>query len=292
MRGLIADILPFSVSDGPGIRTSVFFKGCPLRCAWCHNPEDQLPGRQVMVRFSACLRCGACSVCPGGARGSAGEYDMTRCTGCGTCVSLCPAGACRMHGQYMDAEEVASRVLRDRPFFRARGGVTLTGGEPLSQAAFARDVAQRLHAEGVHVLVETCGFVPWEAFQAVLPFADGFLYDWKITDPQEHRRRTGQDNRLILNNLRRLDREGADIVLRCPVIPGVNDTQAHFRGIGQLTEELPRIRHVDILPYHPLGNDKRGQLGLEKDGFHAPDAADVLSWKEQLQRLCRVPVST
>ena len=129
MRGIVTDIIPFSVNDGPGIRTSVFLKGCPLHCRWCHNPEAQKPGPQGMVNESRCVHCGACAVCPAGARGAHGELDSARCTGCGTCVSVCPAEACRISGKEMTPEEVVARILPDRPFFRERGGVTLSGGE-------------------------------------------------------------------------------------------------------------------------------------------------------------------
>ena len=290
MRGTVTDIIPFSVNDGPGIRTSVFLKGCPLHCRWCHNPEAQKPGPQVMVNESRCVHCGACAVCPAGARGAHGELDSARCTGCGTCVSVCPAEACRISGKEMTPEEVLARILPDRPFFRSRGGVTLSGGEPMEQPAFAAALAILLHRENIHVAVETCGYAAPEAYEAILPYTGLFLFDWKVTDPEEHRKWTGQDNRLIRENLEMLYREGAEIILRCPVIPGVNDTPEHFRGIAALTEAFPRIRQVDLLPYHALGNNKRRQLGLPEDGFKAPDEETAARWQKELQAACRVPV--
>jgi len=290
MHGVVSDILPFSVNDGPGIRTSVFFKGCPLRCLWCHNPEMQHPLPQAMVLDLCCVRCGACAACPAGARGPRGEMDSARCTGCGLCVSVCPAEACRLVGTLMKPEEVLSRILPDRPLFRCRGGVTLTGGEPMAQPGFALALASLLRREEVSVAMETSGYAPPEAFREILPYISLFLFDWKITDPALHRSWTGRDNRLILENLKMLHGLGAEIILRCPVIPGVNDTRPHFRGIASLTEDLPRIRRVDLLPYHALGNNKRSQLGLPADGFRVPDEETVRRWQEELQALCRIPV--
>ena len=290
MRGIITDIIPFCVNDGPGIRTGVFFKGCPLRCRWCHNPEMQRPGPQAMVMSSRCTGCGACAACPAGARGVHGEIDPSRCTGCGLCVSVCPSEACRLSGAEMTPEEVLGRILPDRPFFRGRGGVTLTGGEPMEQPAFALALAGLLRRENIGIVMETCGCASPESFRDILPYISLFLFDWKITDPELHRRWTGKDNRLILENLRMLHENGAEIVLRCPVIPGVNDTPAHFRGIAELTRELPRIRRVDLLPYHALGNNKREQLGLPADGFHVPGEETVKRWHKELGTLCSVPV--
>ena len=290
MQGIVTDIIPFSVNDGPGIRTSVFFKGCPLRCRWCHNPETQRHEPQVMVLDSRCVHCGVCSACPSGARGPHGELDSSRCTGCGLCVSACPAEACRISGKEMTVEAVLARILPDRPFFRSRGGVTLTGGEPMEQPAFVAELAEMLYGQGIHTAVETCGYASGDAFREILPYAGLFLYDWKITDPEQHREWTGRDNRLIRENLELLCREGAEVILRCPVIPGVNDTPEHFRGIAELTEKLPGIRQVDLLPYHALGNNKRCQLGLPKDGFEPPDEETAARWQKELGELCRVPV--
>ena len=290
MQGVITDIIPFSVNDGPGIRTSVFFKGCPLRCRWCHNPETQSPQPQAMVLQNRCIHCGACSLCPHGARGAHGEYESARCVGCGLCVSLCPAEACRVSGMVLTPEEIVARILPDKPFFRQRGGVTLTGGEPLFQPEFACSLASLLRQHGIGVALETCGCAPWEHLAAMLPFVSRFLFDWKLTDPEKHRQWTGADNLLIRENLKKLHASGADIVLRCPIIPGVNDTPEHFHGIARLTKELPRLRQVDLLPYHALGNDKRSQLGLPRDGFEIPKEETVERWHTDLEALCGVPV--
>ena len=290
MRGVITDIIPFSVNDGPGIRTSVFFKGCPLRCKWCHNPETQDAQPKIMVLPSRCVHCGACAVCPENARGAQGEYDSSRCRGCGLCVSVCKKEACRICGTPMTPEEVLRKILPDKPFFRQRGGATLTGGEPLFQPGFARAIAALLRQNGIDVALETSGCASWDALNEMLPFVSRFLYDWKITDPEKHRAWTGADNALIRGNLQKLHDSGARIVLRCPIIPGVNDTREHFRGIAQLTRELPRILKVDILPYHALGNDKRAQLGLPRDGFSVPDEETARHWHAELKSMCAVPV--
>ena len=190
----------------------------------------------------------------------------------------------------MTPEDVLAKVLPDKPFFRERGGVTLSGGEPMYQPRFARALAVLLRENGISVMMETCGYAPWDQFAAILPFVSLFLFDWKITAPDQHRLWTGVDNRLILDNLRRLHDSGADITLRCPVIPGVNDTPEHFSGIASLTKALPRIRQVDLLPYHALGNDKRAQLGLPRDGFSPPSGETAQRWRDELAALCGVPV--
>ena len=290
MNGIVSDIISMSVNDGPGLRTSVYLKGCPLRCAWCHNPEMQSPLPQALVLPSRCTHCGSCAVCPSDARGSRGEYQVSRCTGCGRCVSLCPAEACRISGISMTAEEVLSRVLPDKPFFRERGGVTLSGGEPLMQPEFVLELASLFSRHGIDLVLETSGYAPWTALEPLLPFVSCFLYDWKLTDPALHRRWTGVENGLIRENLGRLEARGAAVILRCPIIPGVNDTPSHFDGIAALLRSFPAIRQVDLLPYHALGNDKRRQMELPRDGFSVPDETAVRRWREQLAERCPVPV--
>ncbi|MBQ7183335.1 MAG: glycyl-radical enzyme activating protein [Clostridia bacterium] len=290
MNGIVSDIISMSVNDGPGIRTSVFLKGCPLKCAWCHNPEMQSPLPQALVLPTRCRRCGACFACPSGARGKDGQYLSARCVGCGQCVTLCPYHACRVSGQVMSAEEVLQKVLPDRPFFRGRGGVTISGGEPLTQAGFTLEIARLMKENGIGVVIETSGCAPFKSIEKLLPCTDRFLYDWKVTDPKEHLKWTGRDNRLIRENLVKLCESGARVVLRCPLIPGVNDTDTHFEGIAALTRELPALLQVDLLPYHALGNDKRRQLSLPPDGFTVPDGSAVRMWHEKLKKLCAVPV--
>lgn len=203
---------------------------------------------------------------------------------------VCPTGASRLCGVERTVEEVINAVLPDKPFFRKHGGVTLSGGEPMAQPEFTLALAQGLQAQGIQVLVETCGYAPWTDFAALLPYVDGFLFDWKETDAEMHRAFTGVDNRLIRENLAQLHASGKDIVLRCPIIPGYNDRPDHFAGIGRLTQDFPHIRQVDLLPYHALGNGKRRQLGQKTESILPPSEETIQEWQRSLQRLCRVPV--
>lgn len=198
---------------------------------------------------------------------------------------VCPTGASRLCGVERMVEEVLNAVLPDKPFFRKHGGVTLSGGEPMAQPEFTLVLAQ-----GIQVLVETCGYAPWTDFAALRPYVDGFLFDWKETDAEMHRAFTGVDNRLIRENLAQLHASGTDIVPRCPIIPGYNDRPDHFVGIGRLTQDFPHIRQVDLLPYHALGNGKRRQLGQKTESILPPGEETIQEWQRSLQSLCRVPV--
>jgi len=252
--GLILNIQRYSVHDGPGIRTTVFLKGCPLRCTWCHNPESQAPEAEMAVAESRCIRCGACrKVCPNdGAASSSG-----RCTRCGACVEACPTGAREMLGREMTVGEVIAEVLKDRIFFDdSGGGVTFSGGEPLAQLGFLGEALSACRREGLHTAVDTCGYCVREDLLAVAPLTDLFLYDLKIIDDERHREHTGESNAMILDNLRELGQVHENIWLRIPVVPGVNDDAPQLEAAARLAASLPGVRRVNLLPYHSLGTRK------------------------------------
>lgn len=293
MTGIVSDIISFSLNDGPGIRTTIFFKGCMMRCQWCHNPETHSMSPQTLYSAHLCVHCGRCAaICPHKLRNIDGTWrrDEEACTGCGACATECPADANQVNGRAMTAEEVCRLALRDRPFFRQRGGVTFSGGEPLMQPQFLRECAEKLHGEGVSCALETSLYAPWQALESILPFVDLFLCDWKAASPETHRKYTGVDNALIAENLCRLDAAGAKIVLRCPMIPGVNDTRDDFEAIAGLTRTLSHIIKVDILPYHDIGNDKRVKLGLSPQRFTVPDEKTRQMWLKALGAMCARPV--
>ena len=258
--GIIFDIQRFSVHDGPGIRTLVFFKGCPLACLWCSNPESQRFEPDLLFDASKCVACGGCvEACTGGAvwkTDETVEYDRGRCVACGACAAACPAEARTVAGRRVTAAEVVAEVMKDAPFFaNSGGGVTLGGGEPLAQPEFARQILARSRRHGIHTAIETCGHVPWPTLEAVLPLTDLFLYDLKHLDAGAHRTQTGGDVALILSNLERLVGLGATVIARVPVVPGFNDTPENIRAIAEHVARLG-IRELHLLPYHRLGQNK------------------------------------
>jgi len=263
--GFIFDIQRFSVHDGPGIRTLVFFKGCPLACLWCSNPESQQFVPEILFDATKCVACRGCvETCPRGAvrrSGAAVAYDRTRCAVCGRCADACPAEARTVAGRRVTAEEIVAEVLKDAPFFATSGGgVTLGGGEPLAQADCACAVLRQSRLQGIHTAIETCGHVPWSAFETILPFTDLFLYDVKNLDAGVHRAQTGGDVALVLSNLERLAVSGATVIVRVPVVPGFNDAREDIRAIADHVARL-RIRELHLLPHHRLGNSKYRLLG-------------------------------
>ena len=266
MKGRVFNVQRFCLQDGPGIRTTVFMKGCPLRCAWCHNPESQSRQAEILYDASKCLACGACAAaCPRGlhiVEDERHEYLRTGCDGCGACASACPAEALELCGREADSGDVLDTVTRDVDFYAASGGgMTLSGGEPMAQPEFALALARGAKDMGIHVCLETCGYCSREDFQKIMPHVDLFLFDFKLADGEAHRRYTGADNALILENLNYLNDAGAGIILRCPVIPGVNLTDAHFDAIAEAAKRHPRILGIDLEPYHPLGIEKARRLG-------------------------------
>lgn len=291
VEGTIFDIQRFSIHDGPGIRTTVFFKGCPLRCLWCHNPEGMTAQPALLFAPDRCIGCGACfGICAHHAHAMRDEIhclDRAKCRVCGRCAAECYAGALTLAGSTKTVGAVLEEVLRDRAFYETSGGgITLSGGEPTLQPDFCEALLRLSKAERLHTAMETCGWADWTRFERLAPLTDLFLFDYKETDPERHRAFTGVDNRLILDNLRRLHAAGKTIQLRCPVIPGCNDRPDHFEGIARLWKDLPGLAGVTLMPYHRLGEGKRDRLGkADNDRLQAapPESETVESWKRFLR---------
>lgn len=266
MTARISDIKRFAVHDGDGIRTTVFLKGCSLRCVWCHNPEGIDFRPQVAYYENKCIGCGECAeICTHGGHLFTADghlYDRETCIRCGECVPKCLGAALTWYGREVSVEELLPLLLEDREFYEtSSGGVTLSGGECLMQADFCRELLIRLKEEGIHTAVDTCGFVPRESFDKVLPYTDVFLYDIKAYDEDVHIRCTGQSNRLILENLQYIDSLGKAIEIRIPYVPGYNDDQ--MEKIAGFVKTLGSIHKVKVLAYHNYAGSKYAALGME-----------------------------
>lgn len=290
MTGSIFDIQRFCVHDGPGIRTTVFLKGCPMGCVWCHNPEGVRPGPHLSFSPEKCIGCGACfRLCPRGAHtDDKGRHviDREKCAVCGSCTAECYAGALEIIGREATLDEVIAEVAADWPFYETSGGgMTLSGGEPLYQLDFAVVLLARARKQGIHCCVETCGHVPYEAFERVMPEVDLFLYDVKEMDDARHRAATGVSNELILSNLRRLHDAGARVRVRVPLVGGYNDTDDNLDAFIELVASLPRIEGVEVLPYHGLGLSKAQRMDIAvgvEPAAHAPGKETLARWTTRL----------
>ncbi len=278
--GLIFNIQRFSLQDGPGIRTTVFFKGCPLRCSWCHNPESQVNKPELQVFADLCLHCGRCAaVCPSGAcrlHPEGPAVDRQLCLNCGRCATECPSGALRLCGQYRTAESIIAEIVRDEPFYRrSDGGLTLSGGEPLLQLDFALELLKAAKERGLHTAVDTSGYAVWPRLAALIPQTDLWLYDLKTMHEARHEAAAGVSNRLILENLRRLGQQAVSIHVRIPLIAGFNDTPEEMRQMAGFLRPLPAVRLVEFSPYHELADAKYQSLSRPKPDFQRP-ADDLL----------------
>ncbi len=270
---LVFNIQKYSIHDGDGIRTTIFFKGCPLRCQWCHNPESQRFEKELILHRHKCTACGMCvKKCPNGANEIADGklvFHRDRCTACGRCIDWCMTETREIAGKEYTVDELLKEAKKDLPFYeQSGGGVTLSGGEVMAvhDMDFVAELCRRLKREGISVFIDTSGFAPYEHFERVLPYVDAFLYDIKSIDPDEHRADVGVDNTLILANLIRLARDGAKLYLRLPIVEGKNDETEH---IVQLMDFL-RENHIEpfrinLLPYHDIGKGKYAGLDRPYD---------------------------
>lgn len=298
--GLVYEIQPFCTHDGPGIRTTVFLKGCPLSCAWCHNPEGRSPHQQLFYNSSLCISCGRCvKHCPSASHLiEEGMHCLSRenCEMCLQCAEVCPTGAMEVCGRRMSVDDVIERVLKDRVFFEASGGgLTLSGGEPSYQFDFSKALLSSAKAAGVHTCIETCGYASEDVFRELLPHVDLFLWDIKDTDHERHLTNTGVEPSPIHANLRALDSLGAKTILRCIIIKNSNLTNTHIDGIASIYRGLKNCQGVELLPYNDLAGGKASRLGItipSSNGFSHPSSEEIAEAESRLNnsidsQICR-----
>ena len=274
MKATIFDIERNSYVDGPGIRTTVFFKGCNLRCAWCHNPESQSPKPQMMFYKNKCTVCGKCKEkCPNA---------LETCSLCGRCTLYCPHDARDICGKEYTVDEVLKEVVKDKSFYETSGGgVTFSGGECMLQIEFLTKILKACKQNGIHTAVDTAGHVPYERFEQILPYTDLFLYDVKCFDSDKHRQYTGVENQLILKNLKSLLAKSTPVWIRIPIIPTVNDTEEELQRIKEYLSSCGAPEKVELLPYHAMGEHKYAAIGKISPKFIAP-TKEKLKYLESL----------
>lgn len=285
---MIFAIKRFETHDGDGIRTTVFFKGCPLRCVWCHNPESFTAAREISYSSELCKGCGECAkICEANLFDGGGHiFVRENCNFCGECLSVCPARAFEIYGDSRTPLEIAEEVLLDEMFFKGSGGgVTFSGGEPLLQVDFCVELAKILKTRGINIAIDTCGYVPRGSIDKILPYADTFLYDIKAMDPEVHKRCTGKTNELILENLKYIDRCGKAIEIRIPYIPRWNSGE--IEKIAEFLSGLKNVKGIRVLPYHKYAEAKYLSLGTEDlSPMDLPTKAEIESAKKAIRKIC------
>jgi pyruvate formate lyase activating enzyme len=291
-RGLVFDIQSYAIHDGPGVRTLVFLKGCPLECWWCHNPEGRSPKPEPMYSGTLCThRYGCVSICPVGAiaahHGQGIGIDRGECTGCDLCTGACPTGALKLVGRWMDVKSLADEIGRYHQLYNnPDAGVTFSGGEPLFQPKFLAEVLKACKEQYIHTAIETSGYTSPRILESILPYVNMFLFDLKVFDEEDSRTYTGVSSRRIKENLKFLVAEGEEIVLRFPIVPGITDTEANVKHWAQFLSDLKGPKQIDLLPYHDVG-EKFGGLGQEyrMKVHHAPSKATLKRIRQEFERI-------
>jgi pyruvate formate lyase activating enzyme len=289
--GLVFNIQRYSIHDGPGIRTVVFLKGCPLRCAWCDNPESQKFSPEVMFFEKECIGCGACievckanAIAPSPSVSTPDRIFRDRCSACGACVERCPAKALRMVGKTMSSEDIIGEVLKDKRFYeKSGGGVTISGGEPLAQSDLTAEILMKSHHHNVHTAIETSGYASWKTLQGILQFTDLLLFDLKHMDPRRHQELTGVSNAVILENIERAAKLRR-IIIRVPIIPDCNDSAGNIAAVAALAKKTG-IEEIHLLPFHQLGSDKYERLSMKYVFKNVPSVAHRSNATEKIDRL-------
>ena len=268
MNGTIFNIQRFCINDGPGIRTTVFLKGCPLKCIWCHNPESQAREPEIMFYKDKCTKCGSC------VNVTVNDSDF-----------VCINDAKEICGKEISSDEVIKEVLKDEIFYQnSGGGITISGGEPFYQFDFSLELVKKAKENGLHTAIETCGFVKNSDLKKMAEFVDLFLYDYKETNSEKHKNFTGVDNTVIIDNLSFLNNINKDVILRCPIIKGCNDRREHFEGIAEIANRYKNILHIEIEPYHSLGEDKYSALGKNVQKFSVANEEEKKEYLLSVQK--------
>ena len=286
--GNVLNIQRFCTDDGPGIRTTVFLKGCPLKCIWCHNPESQNLRGEIMYDAEKCIGCGSCiSVCPKQCHEvkETHIFDRKDCTGCGKCAEVCSAKALELYGKEMSAEDVVKELKKDIAFYLAtNGGITVSGGEPLFQPSFTAEILRLCKESGIHTALETCGYASESVFSEVIRYCDFVLFDIKETDGEKHIAFTGVSAEPILRNLEILNEKKIPFVIRAPIIPTLNDREEHFENLLRLREKFENCERIQIMPYHDFGSYKYEKLGRKYfcEAIKPPTEEKLKEWKQNI----------